>query len=84
LNNYKESYAPNKQHRSMLSTTKLQWSCDKNCSHYRAPIQDRIQEICVKDHQLKYQLNPMVNEVGTFILRKLCSVVNNQTTVTLP
>jgi len=25
----------------------------------------------------------MVNEVVTFILRKVCSVVNNQTTVTL-
>jgi len=27
LNNYKESCTPNKQQRSMLSTTKLQWSC---------------------------------------------------------
>jgi len=52
LNNYKESYVPNKQQRLMLSTTKLQWSCDKNFSHYRAPIQDRTgqsQELCVKD-----------------------------------
>jgi len=24
--------------RSMLPTNKLWWSCDKNCSHYRAPI----------------------------------------------
>jgi len=38
LNNDKESCKPNKQQRSMLSTTKLQWSCDKNCSHYWAPI----------------------------------------------
>jgi len=36
----------------MLLTTKLQWSCDKNCSHYRAPIQDptgQSQEVYVKD-----------------------------------
>jgi len=26
------------------------------------------QELCVKDRQLKYQLDPTVNEVGTFIL----------------
>jgi len=86
LNNYKESYAPNKQQRSMLLTTKLQWPCDKNCSHYRVPIQDptgQSHEICVKDQLLKYQLDPTVNEVGTFILRKMCSVVNNQTIVTL-
>jgi len=70
----------------MLSTTKLQWSCDKNCSHYRASIQDRSgqsQELCVKDQLLKYKLDPTINAIGTFILRKVCSVVNNQTTVTL-
>jgi len=52
LNKYKESYAPNKQQRSTLSTTKLQWSCDKKCSHYRTSIQDptrQNQELCVKD-----------------------------------
>jgi len=57
LNNYKESYTPNKQQRSMLSTTKLQWSCDKTCSRYRAPIQDptnQSQELCIKDQLLKY------------------------------
>ena len=32
------------------------------------------QEICVKDQRLKFQLDPMVNEVGTFILRKVCSL----------
>jgi len=67
----------------MLLTTKLQWSCDKNCSHYRAPIQDRTvqsQKLCVKDKLLKYHHDPTVNEVVTFILR---SAVNNQTTVTL-
>jgi len=61
----------------MLSTTKLQWSCDKNCSHYRVPIQDRTgqsQKLCVKDQLLKYQLDPTVNEVVTFILQKVCSV----------
>jgi len=86
LNNYKESYAPNKQQRLMLSTTKLQWSCNKNGSHYRALIQDRTgqsKELGVKDRLLKYQLDPTVKKVGTFILRKVCSVVNNQTTVTL-
>jgi len=41
LNNYKEICTPNKQQRSMLSTTKLQWSCDKHGSHYKTPIQDR-------------------------------------------
>jgi len=49
LNNYKESCKPNKQQRWMLSTTKLHRSCDKNCSHYRAPIQDRTdqsQKLC--------------------------------------
>jgi len=35
------------------------------------------QELCVKNQLLKYQLDPMVNEVGSFILRKVCSVVNN-------
>jgi len=86
LNNYKESYVSNNQQRSMLSTTKLQWSCDKHCSHYRALIQDQTgqsQKLRVKDPLLKYQLDPTVNEAGTFILRKVCSVVNNQTTVTL-
>jgi len=61
----------------MLSTTKLQGSCDKNCSHYRAPIHDltgQSQELCVKDPLLKCQLNPMVNEVETDILRKVYSV----------
>ena len=61
----------------MLSTTKLQWPCDKNCSHYRAPIQDltsQSQELCVKDQLLKFQLDPTVNEVGTFILRKVYNV----------
>jgi len=70
----------------MLSTTKLQWSYDKNDSHYRAPIQDRTgqsQKLCVKDQLFKYQLDPAVNEVVNFILWKECSVVNNQTTVTL-
>jgi len=40
----------------MLSTTKLQESCDKNCSHYRALIQDltnQSQELGVKDQELK-------------------------------
>jgi len=41
------------------------------------------QKLCVKDQLLKYQLDPTVNEVGTFILQKVCSVVNNQTIVTL-
>jgi len=70
----------------MLSTTKLQWSCNKNFSHYRALIQDRTdqsQKLCVKDQLLKYQLDPTINEVVTFILRKVCIVVNNQTTMTL-
>jgi len=64
LNNNRESYKPNKRQRSMLSTTKLQEPCDKNCSHYRAPIQDptsQSQERCVKDQLLKFQLNPTVN-----------------------
>jgi len=42
-----------------------------------APIQDptgQIQELCVKDQQLKFQLDPTVNEVGTFILQKVCNV----------
>jgi len=56
------------------------------CSHYRALLQDRpvqSQKLCVKDQLLTYQLDPTVNEVVTFILQKVCSVVNNQTTVTL-
>ena len=76
MNKYRESYAPNKQQRWMLSTTQLQWSCDKNCSNDRAPIQDptgQSQELCVKDQLLKFQLDPTVNEVETFILRKVCS-----------
>jgi len=32
---------------------------------------------------LKYQLDPTVNEVVTFILRKVCSAVNNTNSVTL-
>jgi len=86
LNYYKGSCTPNKQQRSMLSTTKLQWSCEKNCSHYRASIKDptgQSQKLCVKDQLLNYQLDPTVNEVVTFILRNVCSVVNNQTIVTL-
>jgi len=77
LNNYRERYAPNKQQRSMLSTTKLQGPCDIKCSHYRAPIQYptvQSQELCVKDQLLKFQLNPTVNEVLTFILRKVYNV----------
>jgi len=60
----------------MLSTTQLQWSCDKNYSHYKAPIQDptyQSQQLCVKDSLLKFQIDPTVNEVGTFILRNVCS-----------
>jgi len=48
----------------MLSITKLQEPCDKNCSHYRAPIQDptgQSQELCVKDQRLKFQIDPTVN-----------------------
>jgi len=77
MNNYRESYAPNKQQRSMLSTTKLQEPCDKNCSHYRSPIQDltsQSQELGVKDQLLQFQLDPTVNKVGTLILRKVYSV----------
>jgi len=77
LNNYRESYAPNKQQRSMLSTTKLQGPCDKYCSHYRASIQDPIgqsQEPCVTDQLLKFKLDPTVKKVGTFILQKVYSV----------
>jgi len=47
----------NKQRRSMLSTTNLQGPCDKNCSHYRAPIQDptnQSEELGVKDQLLKF------------------------------
>ena len=61
----------------MLSTTKLQWPCDKNCSHYRAPIKDptsQSQEFCFKDQLLKFQLDPTVNSIGIFILRKVCNV----------
>jgi len=57
LNNYREIYAPNKQQRSMLSTTKLQGPCDKNDSHKRALIQDptgQSQELFVKDQLLKF------------------------------
>jgi len=39
----------------MLSTIKLKGPCDKNCSHYRALIQDptsQSQELCVKDQLL--------------------------------
>jgi len=32
------------------------------------------QELCVKDQLLKYHLDPTVNEVGTFILRKVWCV----------
>ena len=74
--NNRESYAPNKQQRSMLSTTKLQEPCDKQCSHYKALIQDstsQSQELCVKDQLLTFWLDPTVNEVRTFILRKVCS-----------
>jgi len=66
LNNYKESYAPNKQ----------QSQCCQQ-PNYKALIQDptgQSQQLCVKDQQLKYQLDPTVNEVETFILRKVCSV----------
>jgi len=77
LINYRESYASNKQQSSMLSTTKQQEPCDKNCSHNKAPIQDptgQSLELCVKDQLLKFSLDPIVNEVETFILRKVCSV----------
>ena len=76
LNNYRESYASNKQQRLMLSTTKLQGPCDKNCSHYRALIQDptsQSQELCVKDKLLNFQLDPTVNEVEIAIYEK-CAV----------
>jgi len=49
-------------------------------------IQDwtsQSQKLCVKDLLLKYQLNPTVNEVVTFILRKVCSAINNKNSVTL-
>jgi len=61
----------------MLSTTKLQGPCDKNCSNYIAPIQDltgKSQELGVKHPLLKFQLDPTVNKVGIFILRKVYSV----------
>jgi len=38
----------------MLSTTKQQGPCDKNCSHYRTQIQDptgQSQELCVEDKE---------------------------------
>jgi len=57
-----------------LSKTKLQGPCDKNCSHYRALIQDptsRSQELGVSDQLLKFQLDPTVNELGKSILLKL-------------
>jgi len=58
----------------MLSTTKLQGPCDKNYSHYIAPIQDptgQSQELGVKDQLLKFQLNPTVKESGKSISLKL-------------
>jgi len=61
----------------MLSTTQIQWPCDKNCCHYRAPIKDstgQSQELCVKDQLLKFQLDPTVNIVEIFRLRNVCSV----------
>jgi len=42
----------------------------------RALIKDptgQNQEFCVKDQQLKYQLDPTVNAVEIFILRKVCN-----------
>ena len=56
----------------MLSTTKLQGPCDKNCSHYKAPIQDPIGQS--EERGVKVQVDPTVNEVGTLILRKVYSV----------
>jgi len=44
----------------------------KNCFHYRASIQDptgKSQELGVKDRLLKFQLDPIINDVETFILR---------------
>jgi len=41
------------------------------------------QNLCVKDQLLKYQLDPTVNEVEIFILRKVWSAVNNTNSVTL-
>jgi len=41
----------------MLATTKLQGPCDKNCSHYRAPIHDptdQSQELGVKTQLVKF------------------------------
>jgi len=61
----------------MLLTTKQQKPCDKICSHNKALIQDPTDqnlELCVKDQLLKFPLDPTVNEVETFILRKVCSV----------
>jgi len=57
----------------MLSTTQIQWPCDKNFSHYRAPIKDptdQSQELCVKDQLLKFQLDPTVNIVGISFYKK--------------
>ena len=61
----------------MLSTTQIQWPCDKNSSQQRALIKDltgQSQELCVKDQLLKSQLNPTVKVVEIFILQKVCSV----------
>jgi len=61
----------------VLSTTQIQWPCNQNCSHYKAPIKDRTgesQELFVKDQLLKYQLDPTANVVEIFILQKVCSV----------
>jgi len=58
----------------VLSTTQIQWPCDKNCSNYRAPIKDptgESQELCVKDQLLNFLLDPTVNVVEIFILRKV-------------
>jgi len=61
----------------VLSTTQIPLSCDENCLHYRAPIKDptsQSQELCVKDQFLQFQLNPTVNVVEIFTLRKVCIV----------
>jgi len=61
----------------MLSTTKLQGPCNTNCFHYKALIQDltsQSQELRVKDHLLKFQIDTTVNEIRTFILRKVRNV----------
>jgi len=51
LNNYRESYKPNKQQRSMLSTTKLQGPCDKNYSITELRFQ--IGPVKVKNYVLR-------------------------------